>query len=81
MPIPSSNELLLKKSMLKPVFRNETPKVSNTRTPFDFWIKQNEMLVNDCLNDRVSVLDDFSCKEESELKFFYENFREVSPDL
>lgn len=55
----SVNELLLKKSMLKPVVRCHEQQVEDVKTPFDYWLKQNE----------------------EELKFFDENFREVSPDL
>lgn len=61
LPHPVSlNELLLKKSMLKPVVRNEQ-QVEDVKTPFDYWLKQNE--------------------DKEELKFFDENFREVSAGL
>lgn len=80
LPRPSLNELLLTKSMLKPVAHNESQKVENTKTPFDHWLNQNEVAQNaGAENSRQS--ESTGCdKLKKELKFYDENFREVSPE-
>lgn len=72
------NELLLKRSMLKPVSHKKSKKFLKTETPFDYWINKNEILANDCSNKPASSF--WNDTEDSQLKFYDEHFREITPE-
>lgn len=62
-PSSSCNELLIKKSLLKPVPTSESVKQQATKTPFDFWLLHNNILLEDFCDDHKPTSDKCSVDE------------------
>lgn len=95
-PSTSTNQLLMKKSMLKPVPQPECKKAQTAKTVFDYWLTQNKILMDNekTASDRCST-DGWSSvvsrrtvkkkrkrqRQNRQLKYYDEHFREVSPNF
>lgn len=75
---------------MEPISRVDSKKATKTKTPFDYWLTQNKIIITDFSNNGVTS-DEWSgtvskkvVKKQSQhkqLKYYDEHFREVNPDL
>lgn len=95
-PVPCSsyNELLTKKSTLRHVSFSKPKRRSSTKTPFDYWLLRDKIIVEENLDEKAT--GDKCCTDEwnstisrktvektvtKQLKYYDENFKEINPDF